>query len=86
MANHSSNGVGWVSCATAWNSANEDAAAEWALGFWSGKNNERRALVGLQTDRAGLLAEIRLECSKAPSDALVGATVRAYKRFVTAGR
>lgn len=74
-------GMGSVSCATAWESVNERASAEWALGFWSGRNVERGALIGQQTDRAGVLAEIQLECSKAPSTILITATIAVYTRL-----
>ncbi|MET3824570.1 hypothetical protein ABIC16_000263 [Sphingomonas sp. PvP055] len=74
-------GMGSVSCATAWEPVNERASAEWVLGFWSGRNWERGGQIGLSTDRAGILAEVKLACANAPSMNLTQATFKLYDRM-----
>lgn len=72
-------GFGNLSCATAWAPANAMNSLNWVLGFWSGINQARAAVVGVDTDDAGIAAEVQKVCAEHPSKPLLQATMQAYQ-------
>ncbi len=55
-----------------------DRVGGWILGFWSGMNAAKDALVGDATTANGVLGEVKLYCSAHPSVSLPQATFDTY--------
>jgi hypothetical protein len=75
---------GSYSCAT-WLSSpeNERDGTNWLLGFWSGKNIEKKrdGTIGSNTDTAGIVAEVKLNCQTEPSQSLLNAVNGVYTKM-----
>lgn len=76
----SENGVA-SSCATAFEGTRPVQSIAWALGFWSGLNVGTGNDVGVGTDPAGIVAEIKLDCSKHPSMKLSVSITQTWERL-----
>ena len=75
-----------ISCTTAFQNVADGTVQSWVTGFWSGLNFGEGRMVGQASDADGIIAEVKLECSKSPSDPLTSSVVRAYRRLQKNGR
>ena len=85
-------GAGTWSCAK-WQSSKTDdqIGSLWVTGYWTGRNAEAAVhledrRVGRTTDWPGILAEIRLSCSGAPSKTLEAISNQVYVSMLAARR
>jgi hypothetical protein len=95
---HAQNGQAWVvepqdngksiSCATALGTTGQfdPDTRFWALGFWSGQNTARLAMVGHTTDANGIIGEIEKLCRNEPAMPYVSAVGSTYITMKKAGR
>lgn len=83
-------GIGTNSCAWWLSSeATKNAGQHYIIGFLSGMNIARAELqdvsinsnVGRNTDSAGWIGEVEKACREAPSEFLVQATLKAYRKL-----
>lgn len=58
----------------------------WVTGFVSGMNAAKYQSVGHTTTTSGLLGEVKLYCTKHPSDRLMNAVFRTYEQMKAAGK
>ena len=56
-----------------------DTVGSWILGFWSGLNAAKNALVGDGTTANGVIGEVKLYCTAHPSVGLAQATFDTYE-------
>lgn len=76
-------GDGNDSCATAEQTLGAVAVEQWVLGYFTGVNGVTTVdhLVGHDTDAAGIMGEIQLECAANPSEAFSVATAKVYYKL-----
>jgi hypothetical protein len=77
-------GVG-ISCATATQDPNA-YVRRWTEGLWSGLNVATASIAGHTTDNAGMFAEIKLDCDKAPSEKFIRSVYQTWQRMRAAGK
>lgn len=72
-------GIGRESCASAYEPGQDVERTVWVLGFWSGMNTATASTRGDQTDGLGILAEVKLRCSRSPSKLLAQAAYEVWE-------
>jgi hypothetical protein len=75
-------GSGISSCAKAFaDPVTERISVEWAFGFFTARNEQLLAMVGLGTDAEGIVGELKLYCQNHPSDLYVTAVTKTYDKL-----